>query len=141
MRLPEGPVYLIIKLTFLRTYRLPNLHRSVPLSSPSSPSHLTHPSPPLAIDKYLNQPPIRSKLGIPKSRPEFSGCSERVNTAFSEHTDIGRTSEFHMAQLLERGVRVLLYDGVLDLFWCVVPLPLLSRILLLKRWNSHLYMQ
>lgn len=81
----------------------------------------------VAIEKYLNLPSIRSKLGIPSAFPPFLGCSESINRGFVTRGDLQVTSEHHLAQLLERGVKVLLYDGGYSLAPCFT---LISRIVM-----------
>ncbi|KAF8323717.1 serine carboxypeptidase [Clavulina sp. PMI_390] len=68
------------------------------------------------IDNYLNLPAVRKQLGIPSTFGKYEGCSMRVNTGFVQHGDFLLSAQFHLEQLVERGVRVLLYDGVLDLY-------------------------
>ncbi|KAF8317878.1 alpha/beta-hydrolase [Clavulina sp. PMI_390] len=68
------------------------------------------------INHYLNLPATREMLGISPDFGEFTGCNHHVNAGFVEHGDFLISTQFHLEQLIERGVRVLLYDGVLDLY-------------------------
>jgi len=70
-----------------------------------------------AIEDYLNSEPIRKALGLtydvfPRN---YSTVSFSVNKAFEERMDLWATpTQYHVAELLERGVRVLIYAGTYD---------------------------
>ncbi|CAA7269007.1 unnamed protein product [Cyclocybe aegerita] len=68
------------------------------------------------IKAYLDQPSTRELLGVSPSAPtNFSSCSSNVGTAFASHMDKWAVhTQDYVANLLERGVRVLLYAGTLD---------------------------
>ncbi|KAF5390406.1 hypothetical protein D9757_005276 [Collybiopsis confluens] len=67
-----------------------------------------------AIREYLNQPKIRALLGVETPR-NFTPCSDEVGLDFSMHMDKYNTpTHFHVAGLLDRGVRVLIYAGTFD---------------------------
>ncbi|KAF8323716.1 serine carboxypeptidase [Clavulina sp. PMI_390] len=68
------------------------------------------------IDNYLNLPAVRKQLGIPPTFGKYKGCSQRVESGFIQDGDFFMSSQFYLEQLIERGIRVLLYDGVLDLY-------------------------
>lgn len=66
------------------------------------------------ITAYLNLPEIRELLGVETSY-NFSSSSHEVSAGFSSHMDKFNTpTQFHVASLLDRGVRVLIYAGTFD---------------------------
>ncbi|KAF9042308.1 serine carboxypeptidase [Panaeolus papilionaceus] len=67
------------------------------------------------ITKYLSLPKVRTELGVDPSVPaNFSSCSDKVGLAFGLSQDVLQSSTEHVAALLERGVRVLIYVGAYD---------------------------
>src|SRR5882762_6302969 len=67
------------------------------------------------IAKYLDQPSIRALLGVdPSVTKNMSACDPGVSSAFAKAHDSLHISEDYVGGLLERGVRVLIYVGVLD---------------------------
>ncbi|KAI0366349.1 peptidase S10 serine carboxypeptidase [Pilatotrama ljubarskyi] len=67
-----------------------------------------------AIKDYLNAPSTRSLLGA-ESPLNFTACSPDVGRAFVAHMDKWAVpAAYHVAGLLERGVRVLIYAGTYD---------------------------
>ncbi|KAI9001448.1 peptidase S10 serine carboxypeptidase [Trametes punicea] len=66
------------------------------------------------IRDYLNSPSTRSLLGVESPR-NFTSCSDDVNHAFNARLDkYAVPAQHHVAGLLERGVRVLIYAGTYD---------------------------
>ncbi|KAL1946614.1 hypothetical protein VTO73DRAFT_14718 [Trametes versicolor] len=66
------------------------------------------------IKDYLNAPETRELLGV-ESPSNFTSCSSDVGRAFNSHLDkYAVPAHFHVAGLLERGVRVLIYAGTYD---------------------------
>ena len=66
------------------------------------------------ITKYLNQPAVRTLLGVESPR-NFSSCAADVGRAFNARMDKYTVpSQHYVAGLLERGVRVLIYSGTYD---------------------------
>jgi len=64
------------------------------------------------ILNLFNKKSIRDNLGIPSSVGNFTGCSSAVGRAFASHLDKWRLpAQFYVSNLLERGIRVLLYAG------------------------------
>ncbi|CCA73427.1 related to PRC1-carboxypeptidase y, serine-type protease [Serendipita indica DSM 11827] len=66
------------------------------------------------IAKYLNLPETRKMLGVSKNVHTFRGCSDAVGIDFQSHLDGMRQTALYVEQLLERGVRVLIYVGTYD---------------------------
>ncbi|KAG6900567.1 hypothetical protein C0993_008721 [Termitomyces sp. T159_Od127] len=68
------------------------------------------------ITNYLNSTSTRSLLGVDPSVPaQYSICSDPVALAFDASNDQQQTATpFHVAALLERNVRVLIYVGSYD---------------------------
>ncbi|KAJ7253357.1 serine carboxypeptidase [Mycena haematopus] len=67
------------------------------------------------IANYLNLPSTRVTLGINPLYPNISMVGWAVNTAFSDSGDVYKSSTLHLAALLDRSVRVLIYAGKYDL--------------------------
>lgn len=67
-----------------------------------------------AIKAFLNLPKIRELLGA-ETPYNFTPSSPEVFAAFNAHMDKYNTpTQFHVASLLDRGVRVLIYAGTYD---------------------------
>lgn len=66
------------------------------------------------VDKYLNQPDIRELIGTDSAVKNFTGHSVAVNRAFRNALDSEFPTQYYIAALLERGVRVLVYVGSND---------------------------
>lgn len=67
-----------------------------------------------SISAYLNQPHIRSLLGVDPAAGNYSTSSETVALGFEKHLDkYSARAQDYVAQLLERGVRFLIYAGEL----------------------------
>ncbi|KAG8928674.1 hypothetical protein FRC02_006619 [Tulasnella sp. 418] len=66
------------------------------------------------IVKYLNQKSIRKELGVDPSVTGFSAVSWSINSLFAQNLDEEHPTEYHVAGLLERGTRVLIYAGTYD---------------------------
>jgi cathepsin A (carboxypeptidase C) len=63
----------------------------------------------------LDKPDVRSLLGVdPYITGNFSSCSDAVGTAFNRNQDGLHSSFEHVAALLERNVKVLIYVGTYD---------------------------
>lgn len=66
------------------------------------------------IEEYLNQPWVRSELGVSPSFGNFSGSSRGVNTGFWAAGDPLHLNQLYVSELLAHGVRVLIYAGTYD---------------------------
>ncbi|KAF9779565.1 peptidase S10 serine carboxypeptidase [Thelephora terrestris] len=66
------------------------------------------------IADYLNRPEVKKLLGV-ETPANFSSCSDPVYDGFVQHMDRSRVqTQFYVGQLLERGVRILIYLGTYD---------------------------
>jgi carboxypeptidase C (cathepsin A) len=66
------------------------------------------------IKAYLDLPSTRSLLGV-ETTGNFSSCSAFVSQNFVTHMDKWAVpSQYYVAGLLDRGVRVLIYAGTYD---------------------------
>ncbi|KAF7319378.1 Carboxypeptidase [Mycena chlorophos] len=68
------------------------------------------------IAAYLSNSTIRDLIGVDPSVPTpFVGCSSAVSRGFVSHLDKWAVpNHFYVANLLERGIRVLIYAGTYD---------------------------
>ncbi|KAF8529285.1 peptidase S10 serine carboxypeptidase [Hysterangium stoloniferum] len=67
------------------------------------------------IAAFLNNDTTRGILGIPSRLGTFTGCSNSVGRGFASHLDKWRLpAQYYVSNLLERGIRVLLYAGTYD---------------------------
>ena len=66
------------------------------------------------IEEYLDQTWIREELGIDPLFGNFSAVSMDVLQSLWRNGDNLHQTELYVAQLLERGIRVLIYAGTLD---------------------------
>ncbi|KAG5645267.1 hypothetical protein DXG03_006569 [Asterophora parasitica] len=67
-----------------------------------------------AIKRFLDLPSTRALLGVESSAP-FSACSDAVGESFAAHLDKwAHPTQYYVAGLLDRGVRVLIYAGTYD---------------------------
>ena len=65
------------------------------------------------IASLLNQQATRDLLGIPTNIGNFTSCSNVVSRNFASHLDKWRLpAQFYVSNLLERGVRILMYEGM-----------------------------
>jgi cathepsin A (carboxypeptidase C) len=67
------------------------------------------------IQQYLNQKDVWDALGVPKALGEYNISSIEVAMAFSIAGDEGISTEPQVLYLLESGIDVLIYQGMLDL--------------------------
>lgn len=65
----------------------------------------------LAIINYLNRPDVREMLGADDRAGSFQTCNLTLFDRFEEGLDKFHTAQPYVAQLLERGIRVLMYVG------------------------------
>ena len=63
------------------------------------------------ISTYLDQPLLRKSLGVDESIGNFTSCSNAVGAAFGRTQDVAYPTYLYVAQLLERGIKVLVYVG------------------------------
>ncbi|KAG6829682.1 hypothetical protein H0H92_003800 [Tricholoma furcatifolium] len=67
-----------------------------------------------AIKNYLDLPETRSILGI-ETTSNFSACSNTVGKGFNAHMDKwAHPTQFYVSNLLDRGIRILIYAGTYD---------------------------
>ncbi|KAJ8515299.1 hypothetical protein ONZ45_g7277 [Pleurotus djamor] len=67
------------------------------------------------IQNYLSRPDVRDLLGVdPSVRENFTIADPNVHNAFTLALDMFHPTVDHVAALLERGVRVLIYVGSYD---------------------------
>ncbi|KAI0778827.1 serine carboxypeptidase [Trametes elegans] len=67
------------------------------------------------ISEYLNNPRVQSLLGVDPAASNYTWANMDVNSRFDEHADYWSfRAEYHVAALLERGVRALIYVGATD---------------------------
>jgi len=68
------------------------------------------------ISAYLNQPKIRSLIGVDPALDNynFTTSSPKVNSDFERSLDMIKVTNHYVASLLEHGVRVLIYVGTND---------------------------
>jgi carboxypeptidase C (cathepsin A) len=66
------------------------------------------------IQNFLNNKTLRQFLGVETERT-FASCSEEVGYGFVSRGDsVAAPTQFYVAGLLERGIRVLIYAGTYD---------------------------
>jgi len=66
------------------------------------------------LQDFLNQGWVQSELGIDSNASNFSLWSDNVNAAFYASGDALYDVSPYVAELLERGIRVLIYAGTYD---------------------------
>ncbi|KAI0368897.1 serine carboxypeptidase [Pilatotrama ljubarskyi] len=67
------------------------------------------------ITKYLNNPRVQSLLGVDPPARNYTPVDMSLNRRFEQSGDFWSfPAEYHLAALLERGVRALLYVGATD---------------------------
>lgn len=67
-----------------------------------------------AIIDYFNRPDIREMLGADVRPDKFQTCNLTLFDKFEEGLDKFHTAQPFIAQLLERGIRALIYVGELS---------------------------
>ncbi|KAK7461384.1 hypothetical protein VKT23_008562 [Stygiomarasmius scandens] len=66
------------------------------------------------ITEFLSKSSVQSTLGVDPAVSNYSFCNLDIMSAFSQTQDSSHPSTFHVAALLERGIRVLVYVGEYD---------------------------
>ncbi|KAG6330315.1 hypothetical protein ID866_8775 [Astraeus odoratus] len=66
------------------------------------------------IETYLNTPEIKAALGIAPQR-QFTACNMAVNQAFLMQGDAVRNTAALLPELVNNGIRLLVYAGVADM--------------------------
>ncbi len=66
------------------------------------------------MEAYLNRKHIRQEIGVDEAAGNYSMMSLAVNQAFWAAGDPFYQNQHYVAELLERGVRVLIYVGTYD---------------------------
>ena len=68
------------------------------------------------IDAYLHQPGVHAQLGVDPSlsNHNFLSCSDDINAAFFNTMDEFHATQYYVASLLDRGVKVIIYVGTYD---------------------------
>jgi cathepsin A (carboxypeptidase C) len=67
------------------------------------------------IQKYLNMPKVFKALGVPAAVGKYKVYSDTVAEAFGNAGDEGLSTAPQVHYLLESGINVLIYQGILDL--------------------------
>ncbi|KIJ26977.1 hypothetical protein M422DRAFT_271866 [Sphaerobolus stellatus SS14] len=67
------------------------------------------------VAKFLNNETLRLQMGVDPEVGEYSPVSSLVQSTFNTNFDLMQPTEFYVAELLERGVKVLIYAGTYDL--------------------------
>lgn len=67
--------------------------------------------------EYLNRDWVREKIGVDAGAGNYSFVSMQTNQAFWKAGDPFHQNQHYVAELLERGMRVLIYAGTYD-FLC-----------------------
>ncbi|KIJ51025.1 hypothetical protein M422DRAFT_59045 [Sphaerobolus stellatus SS14] len=68
------------------------------------------------IVNFLNKPEIREQLGVDAAAGNFTSCSNSVGSAFRRTQDEwSQYAQYYVAELLERGIKVLIYVGTYDM--------------------------
>ncbi|KAH9842997.1 Alpha/Beta hydrolase protein [Rhodofomes roseus] len=68
------------------------------------------------VVNYLNNPDTRALLGTDPTPENYTAADWELNSRFTSHLDQMFPTQYYLEALLERGVRVLIYVGVYDLF-------------------------
>lgn len=69
-----------------------------------------------AIEKYMNLPDVKESFGVPDS-VEFQSCNMQVNQNFMMQGDSMHDTSLLLPELIEDGMRLLVYAGEAD-FMC-----------------------
>ncbi|CAO1613185.1 unnamed protein product [Sympodiomycopsis kandeliae] len=95
------------------------------------------------IDTFLNNAKVQRQLGIDVGRDTFGdghngrfiGCSNKVFNAFGKTGDVARSSKWAVESLLNKDVRVLIYEGTKD--WICNYLGSEAWTFDLKGWSGN----
>lgn len=66
------------------------------------------------ITLYLNSSSVRATIGVDDAAGPFIELNDEVRLRFWDHGDVLHRNELYVAELLQRGIRVLIYAGALD---------------------------
>ncbi|KAJ7689127.1 serine carboxypeptidase [Mycena rosella] len=67
------------------------------------------------IDEYMNQPEVKQALGADPRAPNFTACNYEMNFAFMLQGDGMRDSKSLLTELVDDGIRLLIYAGNVDM--------------------------
>jgi cathepsin A (carboxypeptidase C) len=67
------------------------------------------------ITEYLNLPQVRKELGVDPRAPDFAACNYEMNFSFMLHGDGMRNSKSLLTELVDEGIRLLIYAGNVDM--------------------------
>ncbi|KAJ6585263.1 serine carboxypeptidase [Mycena capillaripes] len=67
------------------------------------------------IGEYLNRPEVRKELGVDPRAPDFVACNDEMNFGFMLHGDGMRNSKSLLTELVDEGIRLLVYAGNVDM--------------------------
>lgn len=87
------------------------------------------------IESWMNKPAIKTALGVDPSK-HFASCNMEVNQAFTLNGDGMHNSALLLPELVDAGVRLLVYAGNAGEFFRRSP-SLLSVLLLVERRTNH----
>ena len=62
----------------------------------------------LDLEKYLNLPDVRALLGVDSHTAHYHMSDDIINNAFMSTVDAGHQTYYYVANLLERGINVLI---------------------------------
>jgi len=68
----------------------------------------------IKVEAYLNLPETRALLGTDNHTGHWVGSSQMVARDFSAALDLTHQTYYYVANLLERGIKILNYVGTLD---------------------------
>ncbi|KAF8602091.1 peptidase S10 serine carboxypeptidase [Ceratobasidium sp. AG-I] len=66
------------------------------------------------ITKYFDKPEVRKELGVPLEK-KFMACKLEIHQTFLKNGDAARSSSILLPELIDEGLRVLVYVGDADL--------------------------
>ncbi|KAJ6508438.1 Alpha/Beta hydrolase protein [Mycena sanguinolenta] len=67
------------------------------------------------VDEYMNIPEVKHALGVDQRAPDFVSCNDDMNKNFLFHGDGMRNSKRLLTELVDEGIRLLVYAGNVDM--------------------------
>ena len=67
------------------------------------------------VKKFLNNETLRLQMGVDPEAGEYNPVSPIVQSTFITEVDMFQPTQFYLAELLERGVKILIYAGTYDM--------------------------
>ena len=67
------------------------------------------------VENFFNNDTLRAQMGVDPEAGEYKAISWKVNSAFRTEIDMLQPTQHYVTQLLERGIKFLIFAGSHDM--------------------------